>query len=1022
MDALLEHPAPAWIVAHLDGCPKCRVDRNLMRPSGEEAERVASTLTLSLRSLRQQQPADVRIGRRIHATPDGLLVSWRGAEVRCLALPLEHLSDAGRTKLDALSDLRHPSLSCWRALREEGPGIVVLCDDVPAPSVHDALSRDPTAVVTFALHLARAMLALHQRGWAHGGLAEAPLGVSGTGRLVVGPPTLTRPGDRARDLTAMGQVLLRWASDAPVAGLDPLGRALADGTVSDPADLLAAVLDLADAHRSGALRYDLLRVIGEGGMGKVWRARDRVLDRIVALKQLKPGVGAPAQGLVEEAKLTATLQHPGVVPIHELGELIDGRPYYTMEEIRGDRLDEVIGEVHRASTPESWGTAASGWSLRRLIDAFARVCDAVAFAHDRGVVHRDLKPLNIKLGEFGEVRVLDWGLALPPGAEAPTRAGTLGYAAPEQLSGGPLGPRTDVFALGRVLEQILTGTPPGQPAAPAPPGPAELMDLAQRCTQSRPDDRPTNGAVVAEAVRDWLTGLARAERAEAALAAAAPLLRSADAAEAEAEQLRRQADGLLDGVATWAPVADKAAGWALEDRAADLEAKAAVLRTRYEQGLRAALDHDSSCRGALDALADLYHRRLVAAEAAHQRHEAARLTTLLEEHDGGRHRPWLRGDGAITLVTDPAGAEVVAERYAVRQRRLVSVPDRVVGHTPLRAASLPRGSWLLKIRHPDCDEVRYPVFLERGEHWDGVPPEGGDPAPIRLPPRWALGPDDVYVPAGWFWSGGDPEALDPLPRRRLWVDGLLVRRHPVTHREYLAFLNDRVAAGRGEEVERYVPGLRVVPDDPLEPVYEQRSDRSFQMKGPIPPRPVPTLEMPVTVVDAACAAAFATWESERDGKAWRLPHDQQWEKAMRGIDGRVFPWGDHFDATFCCCGPSHPAKPFVAEVSAFLADEGPYGVRGASGNVREWCANPYRRTGPKDNRVVAEAFGPEDTYQFLRGGAFSSAPVNTRLATRVVATPEERSSLFGIRLVADLPVGWGEAYGLRGAMTRRMDP
>src|SRR5690606_17346235 len=111
---------------------------------------------------------------------------------------------------------------------------------------------------------------------------------------------------------------------------------------------------------------------------------------------------------VEEAQCSAQLQHPGIVPVHELGRLADGRLYFTMREIRGRTLTEVIAEVHEASGDGEWRPGPSGFTFRRLVDAFHRVCEAVAYAHHRGVIHRDLKPDNVMLGEHGEVLVVDW--------------------------------------------------------------------------------------------------------------------------------------------------------------------------------------------------------------------------------------------------------------------------------------------------------------------------------------------------------------------------------------------------------------------------------------------------------------------------------------------------------------------------------------------------------------------------------------------------------------------------------------
>jgi serine/threonine protein kinase len=169
--------------------------------------------------------------------------------------------------------------------------------------------------------------------------------------------------------------------------------------------------------RVAAFRYDLLEEIGRGGMGIVYLAEDRELGREVALKVLN-------ELDLEEARTLAALEHPGIVPVYDSGTLPDGRVYYAMRLVRGVRLDEYRD------------------SRAGLLRVFQRICDAVAFAHARGIAHRDLKPRNVMVGEFGEVLVLDWGV---PGLS------TRGYAPPE----GAGGLRGDIYAMGKILEDLL---------------------------------------------------------------------------------------------------------------------------------------------------------------------------------------------------------------------------------------------------------------------------------------------------------------------------------------------------------------------------------------------------------------------------------------------------------------------------------------------------------------------------------------------------------------------------------------
>jgi serine/threonine protein kinase len=227
----------------------------------------------------------------------------------------------------------------------------------------------------------------------------------------------------------------------------------------------------------GETPYRLLEPAGRGGMGTVYLAEDTRLQRRVALKVLDladPSAELAAR-LLREARILAQLEHPGIVPVHDVGTLADGRVFYTMKFVQGKRLDQ-----HLAAIP----------ALRDRLRIFQSICDAVAFAHARGVLHRDLKPENIMVGPFGEVLVMDWGVAkvlrnradggapvpatgetadaAPPASPtAPTTAhgavlGTPGYMAPEQARGEVerLDQRADVFSLGALLRFLLTGRAP----------------------------------------------------------------------------------------------------------------------------------------------------------------------------------------------------------------------------------------------------------------------------------------------------------------------------------------------------------------------------------------------------------------------------------------------------------------------------------------------------------------------------------------------------------------------------------
>lgn len=275
-----------------------------------------------------------------------------------------------------------------------------------------------------------------------------------------------------------------------------------------------------------ATRYRIVERIASGGMGTVYLADDSVLGRRVALKilDLPDASGELAVRLLREAKILARLEHPGIVPVHDAGTLADSRVFYAMKFVEGERLDRLLSRTE---------------SLPDRLRLFQRICDAVAFAHARGILHRDLKPENVMVGPFGEVLVMDWGIAkivrepseresaaeprqsgaISSDSRSATTAhgailGTPGYMAPEQERGevDSLDARSDIYSLGAILQYLLKRSL-DSPGVVSPEvdssirAPRALAAIARKAMASNPADRYTSAGELGLDVARYLDGL-----------------------------------------------------------------------------------------------------------------------------------------------------------------------------------------------------------------------------------------------------------------------------------------------------------------------------------------------------------------------------------------------------------------------------------------------------------------------------------------------------------------------------------
>jgi serine/threonine-protein kinase len=257
---------------------------------------------------------------------------------------------------------------------------------------------------------------------------------------------------------------------------------------------LARLAELAARPEVPGGRYEILAKVGAGGMGTVYRARDRALEREVAIKvvhEARDGA-ALAERLRREAKTIAALEHASLPAVHEMGELVDGRAYYVMRFVHGSTL--------AAARPSARNAA---------LRLFLRLCEAVAHAHAKGVVHLDLKPENVMLGPLGELYVMDWGIAgsLGDAVSGGTAAGTPGFMAPEQEFGSSSATdaRADVYALGAILAFLVTGRGPSRGGELELAGlPRPLVAVIRRAREREPAARYPSALELARDVEAFL--------------------------------------------------------------------------------------------------------------------------------------------------------------------------------------------------------------------------------------------------------------------------------------------------------------------------------------------------------------------------------------------------------------------------------------------------------------------------------------------------------------------------------------
>jgi len=732
-------------------------------------------------------------------------------------------------------------------------------------------------------------------------------------------------------------------------------------------------------------------MIGKGGMGEVFLVTDQDLRRQVAMKVLRPSMSDNQEHrlhFIAEAQATSQLEHPGIPPVHDIGLTPDGQLYFTMKLVSGRTLREVLHDLNLKRRE-----VAREYTMHRLATVLERVSEAIHFAHEKGVVHRDLKPENIMLGDYGEVHVMDWGLArVEHGSDefdvvetARTDAGfetehgfikgTLPYISPEQVNGEPPTFASDVYSIGCVLYEMLTLQPAFEPSDPSlivkkqegdipdvrtrnarRAVPESLALICEKALATDPNGRYPNADGLREDLRRWLDG--RAERSRKRAEAEAHAKAGREAARRfrdSANEVARREDAAeeLDYL-PYLPVAEKRPL---------LEARKAVQAARIAHGLafaeatkhlEAALLASPDHEPARETLSRLWLMRLEDAERRRDEVDIAFAETMISRYAS---EP-LDETGSLRVTTRPQSARTTLQRFEEIDGVLVAKPVEAT-------AALPVGSYLCTIEADGFVPTRYPVLIERGKTWTG------DLTLRKVEPGF------VHVPAGPFLYGeGKDMAARSLP-------DFAIAESPVTFADYAEFLGTLSP----EEAEERTP--RTDGDGP----YMERAD-----DGRYRPRAIIVegkahhdctrrfgeeylWQIPIMGVCWEDAQAYCAW------KGWRLPTEQEWEKAARGVDGREFAWGDLEDASLGKCRESRPEEAQPEPVGAFPTSASVYGMKDASGSIWEWTSTWF------DDRR---------TTRVSRGGSWLNPAGSARVWMRNGLLPRGRYSVLGFRCAMDI--------------------
>ena len=844
-------------------------------------------------------------------------------------------------------------------------------------------------------------------------------------------------------------------------GIDDCGQTMVAGPLADSSgkeisgEELKAMLG-ADSEATIGVLTDMTS-IGMGGIGTVFSAHDPVLHREIAIKILRPAYRNKLNyvtSFIREARITAQIDHPNVIPVHKLGIFDDAGAYFTMKRIRGVTLANILRRLKEGDEE-----LLKTYTRQRLLEIFLAICNGVAFAHSKGIIHRDLKPSNIMVGDYGEVFIADWGLALyreekdnnnhsgkiqlgllpddPQTAgndgENNQISGTPAFMAPEQVTGKDedLDELVDVYALGTILYSILTWEQSPfdkvstvselvknvvmrkfqkpRRRAPRRKIPIELEAITLKAMHHNKNRRYQSVIDLQDDVRNYIGKypvrayspwwqrpfklIQRHPLIPATLLVALLTLGAWNGFIDLQEKMAARSviiavENLLDECDTARSKAltarNKLNDFFISSGHTETHGDAAVLRRRYLTASNEFAVAGNSVWENLyrlqqlncnkDTLAHFYSRllnnQLQMAQSVNNGNsleqvvqrinllpEDLRERVLVMSPNLRNHLQKLQNkQGSLLIKTDSEKLKITACRYDEKGNLQPEAFEIQSNHSN----QLDLGSYLIKVLYPDGKSAEFPVQINRNllKTIDLQLPE------LKLPENL------VYIPRDSFIFG---ESIFDEQSVSTELPGFFIEKTEVTIAEYLKFWKTLDK----EKRERFRAWVDEAPGKvrKLLPLW----DESGNLLAPF------TSDMPVIGVTSDAVEAYCQYKSRLTGLHYRLPTTLEWEKSARGVDGRIYVWGNEYREGYA--NINHNAlKPYgqrPAAVGSYPKDRSVYGVMDMTGNVRELVRNLN-----------------EMPHYAVKGG---SCNLSQRFARLAVNAYTADFSELGFRCVVDLP-------------------